>query len=116
MSQTEIKSTVPRLFDSVKPYFGWIILSGYAVLIKEIARVSVYIFLGQALDVVVGISETSLERLLIIEGILVLIIGIHGFLAVIGKGGKAAEQGTHNELLQLSGRYAAYYRSQFKVS
>ena len=83
MPSLKPKSTIPRLLDGVRPYVWWIVLAGSSVLIKEIARVSVYIFLGKALDVVVGVSSANLERLLVIEGALVLAIGVNGFLAVI---------------------------------
>ena len=77
------QNIIIRLLKQAGPYTSWILLAGIAVLIKELARVSVYVFMGQALDVVVGMSRARLEDLLVIEGALVLGIGIHGFLAVI---------------------------------
>ena len=82
MSDFEPRKVILGLIAIVRPHLGWILMAGVAVLLKEIARVSVYIFVGQALDVVVGMSHARLDRLLLIEGALVIGIGANGFAAV----------------------------------
>jgi ABC-type multidrug transport system fused ATPase/permease subunit len=83
MAELSTKRVILRLFTIVRPYVGLIVICGLAVVIKEIARVLVFVLVGQALDVVVGASDARLERLLVIEGVLVLCIGVNGFAAVL---------------------------------
>lgn len=83
MPELSTGRVIIRLFAVVRPYVGLVVVCGLAVLIKEIARVSVFVFVGRALDVVVGASVERLDRLLVIEGVLVLCIGVNGFAAVL---------------------------------